>query len=153
MQKTVATIGSHGFLYLEGDFVEKNWGLRQDTSRNPQVHTVQLLIAFHRRRKTRLEVSIDLPFPAERRLEPPVNVIQQALTVRTFMLANPDETCLSAAPKLKLNRKHIAKLLQIIDALPNDFIEKAKEYTDPKVLHKMSANRLLEIANSEEDHF
>jgi hypothetical protein len=93
-------------------------------------------------------VSIDHPFPEKLRPEPPVNVIRQALTVRAFMLANPDETCLSAAPKLKINRKRIAKLLQLIDALPNDFIKKGKEYTDPKVLHKMSIKRLLEIANA-----
>ena len=64
------------------------------------------------------------------------------------MLANPGETCLSAEPKLKLPRKRIAKLLQMIDALPNDFIEKAKEFTDPKVLHKMNVKHLLEIVNA-----
>gem|GEM_PF-6980768 len=98
-------------------------------------------------------MSIDLPFPAERRPDSPVNVIRQALTVRSFMLANPNETYFSAAPKLKLNRKRIAKLLRLLDALPTDFIEKAKEYTDPKVLHKMSVKRLLEIANSGEYQF
>ncbi|MBL8676697.1 MAG: recombinase family protein, partial [Alphaproteobacteria bacterium] len=61
------------------------WGARQDTSRVTQLHTVQLLVNFHHRRKTRLEVSIDLPFPAERRPPPPVNVIQQAIVVRSFM--------------------------------------------------------------------
>ena len=66
--------------------------------------------------------------------------------VQAFMLANPDETCLSAASKLNIHRKRIAKLLRLIDALPADFIEKAKGYADPKVLRKMSIRRLLEIA-------
>jgi hypothetical protein len=103
---------------------------------------------LHRRRTTRLEVSIDDPFPEKPRPKPPVNVIQQALMVRAFMKANLDETCISAAPKLKINRKRIAKLLQLIDALPIEFIEKAKEYADPRILHKMSVKRLLETVNA-----
>ena len=63
------------------------------------------------------------------------------------MQANPDETCLSAALKLNIHRKRIAKLLQLIDVLPADLIEHAKECTDPKVLRKMSIRQLLEITN------
>jgi hypothetical protein len=123
------------------------WGLKQDTRRNTQPHTVQLVIAFYRRRKARLEVSLDLPFPPERRPAAPVNVIQQALQVRTYMTANPHETCLSAAKPLKIHRKRIAKLLRIIDALPSDFIEKFKESTDRKVLHQLSVNRLIALTD------
>ena len=123
------------------------WGLKQDTRRSTQPHTVQLVIAFYRRRKAHLEVSLDLPFPPERRPAPPVNVIQQALQVRAYMTANPHETCLSAAKPLKIHRKRIAKLLRIIDALPPDFIKKAKECTDRKALHQMSVNRLITLTN------
>jgi hypothetical protein len=100
---------------------------------------------FYRRRKARLEVSLDLPFPMERRPVPPVNVIQQALQVKAHMTANPHETCLSASKTLNLHRKRIARLLKLADALPPDFIEKAKEANDPKMLHQMSINRLLRI--------
>ena len=105
-------------------------------------------MSFYRRRKARLEVSLDLPFPPERRPAPPVNVIQQALQVRAYMTANPHETCLSAAKPLKIHRKRIAKLLRIIDALPTDFIEKNKDCTDRKALHQMSVNRLTRLANN-----
>jgi len=64
------------------------------------------------------------------------------------MQANPSETCLSASRKINIHRKRIAKLLQIIEALPPDFIERVKEYTDPKILHQMSANRLFQIVNN-----
>jgi hypothetical protein len=124
------------------------WGLKQDTRRNTQPHTVQLVIAFYRRRKARLEVSLDLPFPPERRPAAPVNVIQQALQVRAYMTANPQETCLSAAKPLKIHRKRIAKLLRIIDVLPPDFIEKFKESTDRKILHQLSINRLITLTNN-----
>jgi len=125
------------------------WGLKQDASRNPQPHTVQLLVAFHRRRKVRLEVSLDLPFPPERHPAPPVNVIQQALQVKAYMTANPHETCLSASKTLNLHRKRIARLLQLTEALPADFIEKTKETSDPKTLHQMSINRLLRITTKD----
>ena len=105
-------------------------------------------MSFYRRRKARLEVSLDLPFPLERRPAPPVTVIQQALQVRAYMTANPHETCLSAAKPLKIHRKRIAKLLRIIDALPTDFIEKNKDCTDRKELHKMSVNRLTRLAGN-----
>lgn len=127
---------------------DKFWGLKQDTRRSTEPNTVQLVIAFYRRRKARLEVSLDLPFPPERRPAPPVNVIQQALQVRAYMTANPSETCLSAAKPLKIHRKRIAKLLRIIDALPPDFIEKFKESTDRKVLHQLSVNRLIALSNN-----
>ena len=39
------------------------WGLKQDASRVSQEQTAQLLLAFQQRRRRKLEVSIDLPFP------------------------------------------------------------------------------------------
>jgi hypothetical protein len=59
--------------------------------------------------------------------------------------AHPEETCLSASRTLNLHRKRIARLLKVADALPPEFIEKAKETSDPKVLHQMSIKRLLRI--------
>jgi len=126
------------------------WGLKQDTSRVSQPHTVQLLVTFYRRRKVRLEVSLDLPFPKEKHPTPPINVIQQALQVKAYMQANPHETCLSASKTLNIHRKRIARLLKLADTLPTDFIEKAKNYKDPKILHQMSIKGLLRITNSKE---
>ena len=126
----------------------KRWGLKADARQSTQVHTVQLVIAFYRRRKKRLEVSLDLPFPPERQPAPLINTIQQALQVKAYMTANPQETCLSASKPLKIHRKRIAKLLRIIDALPPDFIEKTKDCTDRKELHKMSVNRLTRLAGN-----
>lgn len=88
------------------------------------------------------------PFPEKPRPKPPVNVIQQALMVRAFMLANPDETYLSAGVKLNIHRKRIAKLLRLIDALPADLIKQVSGCTDPKALRKMSVRRLLKITDN-----
>ncbi len=66
--------------------------------------------------------------------------------VRTFMLANPDESYLSAAVKLNIHRKRIAKLLRLIENLPDDFVEQAKKYNDPKKLREMSVRRLLKAS-------
>ncbi len=136
-------ISKQGFRRLLVSHWRQVWGPERDASRITQIHTVQLLIAFHRRRTTRLEVSIDDPFPEKPRPKPPVNVIQQALMVRAFMHANPDENYLSAAPKLNIHRKRIAKLLRLIENLPDDFIEQTKECRDEKMLHKMSVERLI----------
>ena len=64
------------------------------------------------------------------------------------MKANPHETCLSASKTLKLHRKRIAKLIQIANTLPPDFLKKAKDYTNPKTLHRMSMNKLLKSGNN-----
>ena len=68
--------------------------------------------------------------------------------VRAFMLANPDETYLSAAATLNIHRKRIAKLLRLIDNLPDDFIEQAKKCIDPRMLRKMSVRGLMTAKNT-----
>ncbi len=123
------------------------WGPKRDASRITQVHTVQLLIAFHRRRTTRLEVSIDDPFPEKPRPKPPVNVIQQALAVREFMLANPNETCLSTALKLNIHRKRISKFLTIANNLPENLITELVDCNDPKTLRQMTLSHLLDLTD------
>ena len=91
-------------------------------------------------------MSLGLPFPQEEQPEPPVNIILQALEVKAYMRAHPDETCLSAAEKLNLNRRRISRLLQFIDILPQRFIKEAKNYTDPRVLRALNVKTLSHIA-------
>lgn len=62
------------------------------------------------------------------------------------MTANPDETCLSAAAKLNINRRRIAKLIKIIDTLPAHFIEKLNTCNNNSILHRLNANHLFYIA-------
>lgn len=107
---------------------------------------VQLVIAFHRRRYGRLEASLDLPLPEKPPKPAAVNVARQAAMVKNFMTANPDETCLSAAAKLNINRRRIAKLIKIIDTLPAHFIEKLSNCNNNSILHRLNANHLFYIA-------
>lgn len=65
------------------------------------------------------------------------------------MQAHPQETCLSASRILNLHRKRIARLLKLVDALPPEFIDKAKETSDPNLLRQMSINGLLRITDKE----
>jgi len=83
----------------------------------------------------------------ERRPTPPINVIQQAMVVRAFMQSNPDATPFSAAPKLKLNRKRISRLLKIAEAIPDQYIEKIKNCNDPVTLRQLNVRRLLRISS------
>jgi len=126
---------------------KEQWGLKQDASRVSQPQTIQLLITSYNRRKVRLEVSLDLPFPEDprKRRKPPVNVIQQALNIKAYMTMYPEETYLSAATKLNLHRKRISKLMKIIDILPPTFIEQYKDCDDPKVLHRLSVQQLPKL--------
>jgi hypothetical protein len=107
---------------------------------------IQLVIAFHHRRRGKLEASLDLPLPEKPPKPAPVNVACQAAMVKNFMTANPDETCLSAAAKLNINRRRIAKLIKIIDTLPQHFIEKISNCNNRSLLHRLNANHLFYIA-------
>jgi len=107
-----------------------------------------MVIAFYKRRNGRLETSLDLNFPEPPQKDPPVNIIQQAIMVKTYMTENPDETCLSASAKINVHRKRIAKLITILDNLPIEFIQKYKECDDPSTLHRMSVKPLYQIASN-----
>lgn len=110
-----------------------------------------MVISFHRRRNGKLEASLDLPFPQKRIKEPdpPINVIREALRVKEFMAAHPDETFLSAATKLNLHRKRISKLLTIANALPENLITELTNCNDPKILRQMNVNHFYRLATPE----
>jgi hypothetical protein len=103
---------------------------------------------FHRRRTVQLEVKLDQPFPEPPPKTPPINILQQALTVKSYMTDHPDETCLSASAKINVHRKRITKLMTILNNLPKEFIEKYKECDDPKILYRMSVKPLYQIASN-----
>jgi len=121
------------------------WGLLLDKSRVTDVEQIQLVISFYRRRYGKLEFSLDQPFPQKPQKPPPINIIQQALIVKTFISAHPEETYLSAAAKLNLHRKRISKMLSMLDMLPPNFVEKAKDYTDPRILYNMNVKNINRI--------
>lgn len=121
-----------------------------DKSRTWQPQRIKLVIAFHRRRYGNLQASLDIPLPEIPSNEPapPINVIQEALRVKDFMAAHPDETCLSAAPKLNLPRKRISKLLTIANSLPANLITELANCNDPKTLRQMHVKHLLLLSKS-----
>jgi len=118
-------------------------------SRVSQPETVQLLITSYNRKKVRLEVSLDLPFPdkPQRKRKPPVNLIQQALNIKAHMAIHPGQTYRSAAMELNIDRKRISKLIAIMETLPPAFIEQFKDCDDPKILHRLSVQRLSRITS------
>jgi hypothetical protein len=103
---------------------------------------------FHRRRTVQLEVKLDQPFPEPPPKTPPVNILKQAMMVKSYMTDHPNENCLSASLKINVHRKRIAKLMTILDNLPKEFIEKYKECDDPQILHRMSVKPLYQIASN-----
>ena len=119
-----------------------------DESRVCKPFRVQLLASFHRRRYGVLQASIGLPLPKiQPRSAPPKNFILEAIRVKEFMAAHPDETCQSAASKLNLHRKRISKLLMIANNLPANLITKLADCNDPKTLRQMTINRLLDLSS------
>ena len=123
-------------------------GLLIDESRTCHPQRIQLVIAFHRRRYGNLQSSLDIPLPEIPNDDPapPINVIREALRVKDFMAAHPDETCLFAAAKLNLPRKRISKLITIANNLPPDYIEKIQNCNDPKILRQLNVKHLLRLA-------
>jgi len=120
-----------------------------DEKRVFQPQRIQLVIAFQRRRYGKLQASLDIPLPQipSKDPAPPINIVHEALRVKTFMEANPDETCLSAAGKLNLHRKRISKLLTIAETLPQNLITKLANCNDPKILRQMQIKHLLNLTN------
>ena len=108
-------------------------------------------MAFHRRKTTCLEVSLDMPFLKKSLPAPPVNIVQQALMVRDYMTKNPDESPFSASPKLNLHRKRITRLMTIANNLPVSLITELAHCSDPRTLRRMSINRLLNLSPATPD--
>lgn len=108
---------------------------------------------YHARRYGALQLSIDrsLPEIRSRAPAPPENCVREALRVKKFMAEHPDETCLSAADKLNLNRKRIAKLLTIANQLPSNLITELADCNDPRTLRQMNVKRLYNIAQSQKN--
>lgn len=108
----------------------------------------QLVITYHARRYGVLQASIDQQLPEIRpRSAPPKNFVLEAIRVKEFMTAHPNETCQSAAPKLNLHRKRISKFLTIANNLPANLITKLANCNDPKTLRQMTINRLLDLSS------
>ena len=128
----------------------ENWGLGLDTSRTSQHQEIQLLETYFRRKGSRLEVKIDLPFPQPPPQKPRDNPIQQAMRAKDFLSRNLEQNFLSASKKLNIHRKRISKLMHIIDQLPPDFIEKFKDCADPKILHQLTVKKLFSISSTKD---
>ncbi len=70
--------------------------------------------------------------------------------VQKYLRDNPDATPFSAAPKLNLNRKRIARLLFIANNLPANLITDLLNCKDQKTLHEMNIKRLCRIIKDNE---
>jgi hypothetical protein len=121
-------------------------------SQNREGLVAQLVITFHARRYGALQASIGQPLPEIiPRSAPPQNFVREAIRVKAFMDAHPDETCLSASPELNLHRKRISKFLTIANNLPANLITELTDCNDPKTLRKMTVNRLLDLAKTTDE--
>jgi hypothetical protein len=139
-------ISKQGFRRLCGSYWRQLKGLLLGESRNQEPLVAQLVITFHARRYRGLEASFDLPLPEiHPRSAPPKNFVLEAIRVKNYMDAYPGETCLSAASKLNLHRKRISKFLIIANNLPENLITELTNCNDPKILRRMSINRLLNL--------
>ena len=106
-----------------------------------------MVTTFHRRRYGVLQASIGLPLSKiQPRSAPPKNFILEAIRVKEFMSAHPEETCQSAAAKLNVHRKRIAKFLMIANNLPKNLITELANCNNPKTLRQMTINRLLNLS-------
>ncbi len=144
--QVVENIHSWEALYAQNNI----WGLWVDKSRVSEPQRIQLVIPFYRRRYGKLEASLDCALPQKpiKEPDPPPNIINEAIRVKDFMAAHPDETCLSAAAKLNLPRKRISKLLTIANNLPPNLITELANCSNPKILRQMHVKHLLRLAQT-----
>jgi len=126
-----------------------NWLPEQDTSRTTQPQYCQLLMRLYKRRRRRLEISIDEPFPEQRpsSIYIPKNAAKEAVRVRDYLINNPDTNQSQIAEEFGVTRARISQLIKINNNLPNNFITILAESKDPILLRRFSGKRLLKIAS------
>ncbi|KJJ83590.1 recombinase [Candidatus Omnitrophus magneticus] len=102
----------------------QKWLPKQDTSRTTQPQYCQLLMRLYKRRRRRLEISIDEPFPEQRppSIYIPKNVAKEAVRIRDYLINNPDTNQSHIAEEFGVTRARISQLIKINTNLPDNFI-------------------------------
>lgn len=104
----------------------------------------------YKRRRRRLELSLDRPFPEmARQVKKPKNIVRSALDVKAYLTINSGSTYSTAAEHYNVTRARISQLIKIVDNLPAHFIKKLEETEDPILLRRFSGKRLLKLASFE----
>jgi len=105
---------------------------------------------LYKRRRRRLEISIDEPFPEQR---PSSIYHSQECRKRSqsesgnYLINNPDTNQSQIAEEFGVTRARISQLIKINNNLPNNFITILAESKDPILLRRFSGKRLLKIAS------
>ncbi|KJJ83592.1 hypothetical protein OMAG_002541 [Candidatus Omnitrophus magneticus] len=127
----------------------QKWLPKQDTSRTTQPQYCQLLMRLYKRRRRRLEISIDEPFPEQRppSIYIPKNVAKEAVRIRDYLINNPDTNQSHIAEEFGVTRARISQLIKINTNLPDNFITNLAGSKDPILLRMFTGKRLLKIAS------
>jgi len=120
----------------------------EDSKHRSEQKWTELLIAFYRRRRRGIEISLGEPFPANAPKPPkkPKNIARFALDVKAYLASNPGASHSDAAKQFKVSRARISQLLKIADNVPSTFIEKLSRSVDVILLKRFSGKALLRVA-------
>jgi len=94
-------------------------------------------------------LSLADPLPPKPVRQPPVyqNTIVEALKIKAFINNGPTRlTWAQARKELKISESKLARLLKIVNALPENFVEDMKSCDDPEKLKIFTHRRLLRIS-------
>jgi len=106
------------------------------------LNTVNYLCDYNKRRRRRLEISIDEPFPEQR---PSSIYHSQECRKRSqsesgnYLINNPDTNQSQIAEEFGVTRARISQLIKINNNLPNNFITILAESKDPILLRRFQA--------------
>jgi len=78
----------------------------------------------------------------------PKNIIALALRVRNFLSADPKRSYRHAAAEFGITKARISQLLNILKALPTEFITCMSKCHEREKLKKFSGKKMLKMANA-----
>jgi hypothetical protein len=106
---------------------------------------------MYRYRGRQNRIVLGEPLPA-RLLPPkpvPMNIVAEALKVKSFLTEDHQRTYIYASERFKITKARISQLMKIVEVLPEDFVEYMRRCEDQAVIKRFSGNTLLRIAGLE----
>lgn len=109
---------------------------------------VQLLVKMfrYRSRKVLLILGDPLPNKTPKPKPAPINIIDKALKIKSFLDEDTQRKHIDAACHFKVSRARISQLMMILEKLPDDFISIMKTTEDQSLLKRFSGKTMIRIA-------
>ncbi len=109
---------------------------------------IHILVKMYRHRGRGTAISLYDPLPALPHKPKPVykNIVAMAITVKEYLVQNPQRTYTTACTHFGVTRARISQLITILEKLPADLISSLQNTKDQTLIKRFSGKTLLRIA-------